>query len=1186
MANYLVEYQLRIRNRADSSDLLTVTSVRSGTNPHIESPPRGDGATVDPMGNSSLAASYTLRIVDVITSGTSRVLTAKLEDVNERLQLGYLKAYVESRIDGGAWTPLCVGFVTLLKLVDAITWEITVQDATRVQGGVDLYNAQSTTLISTFLAAFPNRGCLYGGPIIGSFLQVQDSGGWTMRVVDSTPAGATATRYRLAPRRVFGPGNWSVYANIKDIAGPINEAVRSIPRGVFNFATKALSTIADLESQMTWRGLIMTIDGVYFRPIDPFTAGLRYGMTSEAQSAFYDIVSPDRSGEGVFAFLDGQTPLTIGSDVRVRCFTVLPSEVSPIYIDQHPLDLLGDVLALAGLEYDTTARDALKAVLGNDLKIALRITETQQMGELLRSAVFEPFEIGIRIGSTGKIVPFSTAIFANTPPTRLITDALVVDGSTRLPFELDVTAGLQRITYHQRRFITNGKKSPDGIYDGGDAEVTALNGDADALRSGTIEIDVPGMIHTSRSGNSPVGFDWLVGIAQRKFDRFGRGCQALETSLVRGDGTTDADLLQLGDEALINIKQLPNHNKRLGDDGTVGSRAMQLVRVTEFPAHREVRFLDSGPNAQPLSTKPTHTIAKSTDLPRTVALLTITNAATLNGLGYAVRIQMAATSGGAPAAGDYVDVITTLPGAIPTGAIRLPSVPHGSTVYAQARSELVGHRPSDYQTAVSVALDAIAAASALSATAVGTDGSLEDLAWTNGSNYNPNDFETDIYLRASGAAFSTAIKQRVLINGSTRFRLEELTPNTAYTASVQYRDVYSGEVSALTEVTFTTANVTKTLTAPLAPAGFSGRTRILRDREGGVPLLDDIYGLAVMATEFPGYVDFYEAVETSIGSGTYGSFNLVQSIASVSGDWTTCTRYAPFDGLRRQMKAKHSRIGTTSSSFTSTITISPWVMLPLILHAEPQATITIEMDGPAKLSLDGPLSIGSYKYDYSTSAFPSDSSVESGGTTLDGRVQNNVTLTTLTLGQRIYVTVVPFSGPSATGAVGASIHISASFQDFSATKTVRFSSMRFRDADQYNESALEFTSGYATFPTFGITTHVFATGVDTWQGPDGATLTKVEAELFTGDKGGGLFDPTATISLDRMSATGGATNIGSAQSVNHNGWETKNFTCSESTTGRQYRVTIAFDSGSAADPAPRIAAYYVTYTVPSDSVTL
>lgn len=52
-------------------------------------------------------------------------------------------------------------------------------------------------------------------------------------------------------------------------------------------------------------------------------------------------------------------------------------------------------------------------------------------------------------------------------------------------------------------------------------------------------------------------------------------------------------------------------------------------------------------------------------------------------------------------------------------------------------------------------------------------------------------------------------------------------------------------------------------------------------------------------------------------------------------------------------------------------------------------------------------------------------------------------LGTLTLSQTIYVTVIPFTGTSATGTALPSIHLIGSYQDFAASKTVHYTATQF-----------------------------------------------------------------------------------------------------------------------------------------------
>lgn len=1396
MSNYLIEHRVRIRNRADNADLLVASSVRGDTLPYLKEPPSGDGQGFNPLTNTMMAGSYTARIVDAITSGTSRVLTSQLEDVNARLQLGYLKTYIGWRRDGGSWNET-FGFLTGVRLISDVEGELTIQDPSILYDGFELFNATSSTTISSFLGTWPNRGCLLGGPIKGSWLNIPDLGGWTMRVRRITSLGHL--RYWLEPISVYGPGSWIPGQTTKitpEFGAPINAAVRSLPKGNFEFNTVAVSTIADAYSRsFWWTGLVLLIDGAVFRPIPPFAADHHYGSSSDGKTnydangdSFSDLVSVRGGRLGLFAYDDGQG-LADGAVIRVRALTVLPSELSPILLDRHPVDHLTDCLTLAGLSYNAAGCTALKELIGTELRHAMIIKGSRRMGEHLREAAFQ-LGIATRTNSAGEIVPFSTRIFNNSVPTKTITDALVVQGTTKA-FDLDVAEGLQRVTLRQKTFSPINGAGVYGVAEG-ELELTLNNGFANPAATGVVEIVTDGMLRPSASSFAPPDLKWLAAIADPLFDRFGAGCQAFETDMLRGDGTTDADTANLGDEYLVNVKQIPNHNKRYGDDASVGARALQFVRITEMVDRRRALLKDSGPNAQALATKPTHTIAASSDLPRTVAELTITNAAALNALAYAVVIQVAVTTGAAPATTDYVDAYRSVAAAIPTGAIRLPSVVAGRKVYARARSEKSGSRPSDWSTGVSVVLTAVAPVTGLTATKVVADGSQEDLAWTVGV----SDCHLDVYLRASGAAFSTADKRATLLPGSTRYRLTGLTPNSAYTATIQHRDSTTQDVSAVTEVTFTTATATYKLLAPIFPDAFSFPVHV-PGRAQGRDLVDYAarYGIAVVAQEFPGLVEIAEAVETAVGAGTYGAYTeQLGRVPAISGDYTIWSKLAPQDGLRRKLKARSVGDGQTSSDYCAEVVVNPatvdqietfplsiknfkektrasttitvqwenagtaleiWIytvlkaqpvtsdswpsisdaptirltpdtteytfdipdqnsilygvivpigpgsgeMVPGIpwrftlqpstqqriiqrakilsstpqscvvrvevanpiaggdvtisyvsngltvspaspqtvlaanvptdltnpgalvnyvdftvtrpapgandrvtftaastdrtsdidavdipaLDGIPQGSVAIDSTGQPTVEIDGAAWVASYKWKADTSDFPSEATVLASGTTTNGRQIAVSAGSALGLGSTVYVTIIPFSQASAAGVQGASVRLKATRHDFSATKTVRFAATTLMWDAAASGSTPDIITGYVSVGHSNDTSNCYAT----WQGPNGATITKVEAELYT--NAGGLTGASVSkIELFRVSATGGQTSIGNVQSSNHNAWETKNFTCSEDTTGRQYQLnwygTVPGVIGT--DPGSRIAAWYVTYSMPTSTVAL
>lgn len=949
MSNQPIYYRLRIRNANDTADAVTITSVRGGTNPYLSSAPSGDGASFDPLTAESIFGAYTGKIADWSIGSMQRAVTSQLEDAGFRQQLGYRKATLEWSYNGTTWSGgtsggvLIAGYLTLLRLVNGAEFEYTVSDPMSALVSSTLFSPASTTSVASFLSAWPTRGCILGGPVMappvsgraGSFIKIDDLGGWTMRV-----EAASGGQYYLRPINVYGPANsWKSATQISDdLASAINEAVAPFQGALTNGAQSPWTTVGDIQGNYwAWAGLTVLIDSgsgfVPWKPLSYFS-----GPLADAQGNLLPIpiVSPAKGsqGTGLRVLSDGTRTLTNGATVRVRVITILPTDACPIYLSDHPVAILTTLFTAVGFAYNSASATALTTLIGADARYTKAITSSAQLSDIV-SEVCRMWGIGIRGDDAGAFYLFNGRdTTRNAAPSTTVTTADVVSGSTSLPFELDAGRALKTLTVSQKRFV-DVRSAPFGaknsIVDGvatGDDQTTFIDDDPGSVALGQLDLSGDGMLHTA-SVLYPVIADFMKATARAIFDRFGRGPLALETTLLRG-GVGDG--LNLGDEALVQLPELPNHNYRLGDNPAIAARRMQIVRRTVTPKGYAVRFLDSGPNTQPLGTVPVVSIAASTDTPRSAVSVTITNAATLNGLGYGARLQMAITTGGAPSASQYTDVRAwSATEGVPTSAITIAAIAAGATVYVRARSEKPGSSPSNYGTAASVTLATLNDPTSVTATPSVSDGSLCALSWTPGSGTSAD--VVDIWLRLSGAAFSTAAKVDTVAAGSVVYTISGLAPGIAYTASVQYRDPGTQDISDPVDVTFTAGAVTRTLTAPVSAVGFSGSLDPL-----GVPRKDGVYGIAVVAAELPGLVEVAIATETSVGSGTYGSFvTSSNKVASVSGAWTIASFVAPNDDLRRQLKARHVRDGTTPSSYTAVVTVTPWT--PQALPGYPTALI-------------------------------------------------------------------------------------------------------------------------------------------------------------------------------------------------------------------------------------------------------
>jgi len=956
-----VYFRLRIKNAAGTADQIVITSVRGGTNPYIKEPPHGDGATYNPMSGESMLGAYTLLIADWALPGTtpvSRVMTSQLEAQGTdadgfptyRQQLAYRRCILDMGFDGVTWPIVLVaGVLSLLRLVDAMTYEVTIQDPMRAMEQVTLFAPSLPTRMGDWFAAFPFRGCLAGGPMMqpaGTVpddrpLGLVDLGGWEWRVEQLIPGanlgfGHSSPYYVLRPRIVYGPPKWeaNTRSNLSDFAPQINEAAAKYQTVMPNHVSVPWETIEDAMTKgSAWTGITWLIDkhdGQGFVPWKPYPFD-QFFVWDPTRNAFQwnsSLIGPPENW-GIGAMPGPGQTLPIGALVKVRALTVLPTEQCPLYLKDNPTVLLAQFLTSANIPFNQASLDQLRATmtaLGN-MTITFRITAPKPLKEMIDQIVL-PLGIGIRGNTAGELEFFDGRLGSvTTLPTVQITDDDIIDGTTSLPFELDPSRAVVQITFTQTRMVnqlTAPHNSDTSIIDGiilGTDTLTMKNGDVGAIPFGTLDWKTDGMCSIEHVEK----MDWTTFVtsqARSIFDRFGWGGVAFETTLIRGGA---GEGLNLGDEALINVPQIPNHNYRLGDNPAIAARRMQITRRTVLPEGYAVRFEDSGPYLQPLDLVPVLTIAAAADSVRNGAIVTITNAAQLNTAKYGARLQVRVTPIGGPPATFWTDVAAWGAGLVPS-TVRLPAVFTGATVEARARSEAPPHLPSSWSVPVSVTLTSIAAPTDLSVVVNATDGSLATLHWTIGAGADAD--LVDVWRRAAGDPAIAATRVMVLNPGSTQYMLEGLTPNTAYTASVQHRDPRTGDTSALTEITFTTANVSRTLSAPVNPAPFAGVLNPLT----GAPNRDGTFGIGVLAAEFPSFLEVQIAVETAVGSGVYGPWETratQPTIPSVLGNWTTGIFVAPNDGLHRQLRARHVLDGCVPSAYTAPVTVLPWTPLPL-----------------------------------------------------------------------------------------------------------------------------------------------------------------------------------------------------------------------------------------------------------------
>jgi hypothetical protein len=954
----LLEYRIRIRNAADSADALTISSVAGGTNPYLIDPPRGDGCELLLPDGGSRTGTYKLRVADAITSGTSRVLTALLSDANGLPDLLSRKTYVDVREDGGSWDVLIAGYLNRVELESGIAAVLEIGESNRLELTTSAFGRKTTVVsgapvrepMSTYLARWPQRGCLLGGPIIGDWGPMPDAGGWEGRVTAVSgseivigiiaghlPPAWTRTTNTTALRTFVNPKAAPYFARVPTQweKQELDEPLLLTP--IFTGLHALVTPVGGTRQIGIPRPLVTPILGDVFN-----TSG--------------DLLSLENGNVNLrVILLPGSTVPTVGALVRVRVITSDVSELSPIYVTDHPATIYSTLRTEAGAALDSASVTAAIAAVGGDRRISLRVTEAKALAALAKDTLLGPHGLATRPGSAGQDELVYTRIRETTAPATTVTDDDLADGQPVTWYEHDEEDVLTGLELRQQRYVPAPADATNPPADGVLVQQERIErpfGDQTTFGRRAQVFEVEGMLHTKDSfdTDAPTYADTF---AFELRDRFARGAVWAELPLIRG---TDGFLVREGEELLVNVAALPNRQKRLGDDPSVPARAMQVVRRTIAPWGALAKLLDSGPNAQFTGTAPTVTIAASAGALRTGADITITNAATLNAESSGVRIQAAITTGGAPTSADYADVVAYAAGTIPTTAIPLPRVKAGRTVYARARSERTTERPSGWSAAASVTLSALDAPTALTATAA-TDGSRCRLAWTPGA--NAGDAVVEVTRRLSTESAGDARRIVALLPGSIRCEAEGLTPGTAYVFGVQHRDPTTGDLSALTTVSVTTSGTTVTLDPPDAVQGFAGSV----DAATGVPVRSARIGIAARVSTGPAFLEVEEqhelapagaasrdldayaamsaaALRTLTAASTFSSWATFGRAPVIPGQWTMVAADAPNDGCVRFLRARVTREGATASSWADEVAVVPWSVRGLPDKAGRIATFT------------------------------------------------------------------------------------------------------------------------------------------------------------------------------------------------------------------------------------------------------
>lgn len=914
-----IVYRLRIRNASTvlnpngTTDDLVVTSVRGGTNPYLGAAPSGDGQEVDPLTGSVRTGSYTVEIIDAVTGqsgGTNdRVLTKKLFDSVGRQQMLSRRAYVEISTDnGGAWSSLIAGYILGYVLTDALTWSVSIGDTRRVEENTVVFDGSS--------ASFAKRGCLLGGPILGGWGPVPDRGGWKFRVrkIDAVGGGASIVYYTFV----------SGYKGINDpLTTNLDIAIGKKPDSTTNWVQdKAQPFYSPSTSPYAWGGFpgltgfvselaggathgLFTPGGSNI-PVGPMTMLITSIPRSYSSSVAWGMFS--------LIFPSGIALPSVGDIHTISVYATKACDTSPIYLTEHPVDIITKLWTDAQVSYSAAAAAAAKALLGDTMRVSMRITKSMSMLEFLEDHVYAPFGLAARTNSSGEQEIFLTRLRQSAVPSVTI-NTNDLPGAEEPIFGNQEQSIITAVRYKTKvywNYIPDTNDTSDHPLDSvfeTDNEVLVQNGNIAAYNNKEISYEIPGFIHDV-AGIAQNMDAFVTAIAREVFDRFGSGAPEGELAVLRSADTG----FQIGDEIYLQPAHLPNLNKRLGDDPSVGARIVQLVRRTETPSGPLLKYVDAGSDQQPVVPAAVITIAANAVQPRILAEFTVTNAAAINATAVLTTAVQWATGAASPANG--VPFNRYAPGTTPVGATQLPPVTPGTKVWVRARTEQDGRRPSAWSAWTSVTLTAITAPSALTFTSIRQNGAIFN--WTNGSATDMVDVFA--YPGSSDPADWTPYFVCTLPPGSTRINVRNLLgPTIAYRGAVKHRDPNTGKQSAAASAGFTTNS---TLDAATRPAGIAIIPTVTN------AALQTGVALALFASD----VSFDIVIERAPDSG--GSPGTFAVIAQVRGATQTYLDVLPNDGATYWYRIKHALSSYADSTYTCNKSATPTALPPTVTRPD------------------------------------------------------------------------------------------------------------------------------------------------------------------------------------------------------------------------------------------------------------
>lgn len=861
-------FRVRVRNETNTADLVTWTMD------DLSTAPSGDGTEINIATGQTRSGSYTVRLADRLVSGTARTGTRWLADAGGKNRLLSRRAFVERQENGGGWLVMIPGYITRVAYPDAATVDVQIGESLRVPATARAFSAVTASSV---------RAAILGGPMAGDWGPLRASVGWSMKV--TAVGGSLYARLvtmvptvgAVPPTFTVGPVTRAMQDTVNRLASPAI-AARGAP-----FAEQVFAN----QSQHAWRVSLLTTS---LTPIFGGTVVTATPVVVDLATQYDNQPALLRFGENGTAvgfavdWPAGVSLPTVGDTYATRVTYVAPSEQSPIYYDTHPITIASELYTAAGVDIDASSFATCLTDLGAQLRLAVRITDATPLQAWIETNIAGPLGVTFLPDTLGRIAARFVRRTLEALPAATITLAdLSAIGSV---WELEEGSAVARIAWTQRQFVQGADPDAvDGILAQEQIDTRDI-GDQTTYATQVLSYTVAGMYHSAGTWsavNQVAATGGLVALA----GRYSRGAATVEYVGMRSSATIAA--LAIGDYVQCNVPSLPVGNVRIGDVGGTPARVMQVLRITERPATRELLLEDAGPTNNPFSTVPTLSLSTATAGGEVSASVTVTNAATLNTALAALAIQIAFTSGAAPASTDWDYLYAVLPiVGIPTTAIVFQLQARDTTVWFRARATTGSELPSGWSTSVSAALATVAGVTSFAAAAITGNSMALALTWARATN---DGAVFDIEARTSTETYAPRL---TAIPASLAATVGNLVASTSYDVRIRARVQATGQISAWSTATQTTDSAGATVADPTS-------VQIASDGAGMFSVQAVVTGtpLPALLAEF--------AVETGVGAGTFGSY---VAMGSATADATSgvglVSSFAPNDGLKRRVRVRAS----------------------------------------------------------------------------------------------------------------------------------------------------------------------------------------------------------------------------------------------------------------------------------------